>query len=153
MNSAVPVRTASRRATIAIGAFLVFGACMAALAGTTLVWQGTVLDKVWVLNEAAYQQLSPAGRPVGALFFLLSATLATAGIGWFKRRLWGWRLAVTIISVQVAADFVNLVRGDFLRGATGVTIAGALLLYVLQPKVRATFHSQTNANVVGSTRR
>jgi hypothetical protein len=123
-----------------VGAFLVFGASMAVLAGTTLVWRGTALDKVWALNKTAYRQLSPAGRSVGVLFLLLSATLVTAAVGWFKRRLWGWGLAVGIISAQVAGDFVNLVRGDFLGGGTGLTIAGALLFYLLRPKVRTTFH-------------
>ncbi len=123
----------------AVGVFLVFGACMAALAGTTLVWRGTTLDRVWVLNESAYNQLSAAGAPVGALFLVLSAALVTAAVGWFKRRLWGWGLAVGIISTQVAGDFVNLMRGDFLRGSTGLAIAGALLFYLLRPKVRARF--------------
>lgn len=58
---------------------------MAALAGTTLVWPGTELDKVWVLNKAAYRHLSPAGRPVGGLFLLLSFTLVIASVGWSKR--------------------------------------------------------------------
>ena len=124
----------------AVGVFLVFGACMAALAGTTLVWRGTALDKLWALNESAHKQLAPAGRSVGPLFLLLSATLTAAAVGWFKRRLWGWRLAVGIIATQVAGDLVNVVRGDFLRGGTGLTIAGALLFYLLRPKVRATFH-------------
>ena len=44
---------------------------MAALAGTTLAWRGTVLDRVWILNKAAYRQLSSAGKSVGALFFTL----------------------------------------------------------------------------------
>jgi hypothetical protein len=123
----------------AVGVFLVFGACMAALAGTTLVWRGTSLDRVWVLNESAYSQLSAAGASVGALFLLLSAALVTAAVGWFKRRLWGWGLAVGIISTQVAGDFVNLVRGDLLRGGTGLAIAGALLFYLLRPKVRTRF--------------
>jgi hypothetical protein len=30
-------------------------------------------------------------------------------------------------------------RGDFLRGGTGVIIAGALLLFLLQLKIRAAF--------------
>lgn len=132
--------------------FLVFGAYMAALAGTTLVWRGTALDKVWVLNQSAYKQLFSAGRSVGVLFLLLSATLVTAAVGWFKRRLWGWVLAVGIISTQVAGDFVNLVRGDFLRGSTGLTIAGALLFYLLRPKVRGAFRSPTNSDVGGATR-
>jgi hypothetical protein len=76
---------------------------------------------------------------VGVLFLLLSATLALAGTGWFRRRRWGWRLAVVIIATQVLGDVVNCVRGNLLRGGTGVIIAGALLLYLLQPKTRAAF--------------
>jgi hypothetical protein len=141
VNSATPVRTASRHALIAVGGFLVFGACMAALAGTTLLWRGTVLDRVCALNKPAYRQLSPAGSSAGALFFLLSVILATASVGWFKRRLWGWGLAVGVISTQVAGDLIILLRGDFLRGVTGLTIAGALLFYLLHSTVRNTFHS------------
>lgn len=127
---------------MAIGAFLIFGACMAALAGTTLMWRGTALDRIWVLNKSAYRQLSPAGTYIGVLFLLLSATLATAAVGWFNRNVWGWRLAVGIISTQVTGDLVNLVRGDFVRGGTGLAIAGALLFYLLRPKVRAAFRAR-----------
>ena len=123
----------------AVGVFLVFGACMSGLAGTTLVWQGTALDKVWDLNPGAYRKLVPLGRAVGLLFLLLSATMFVASVAWFKRRFWGWGLAVGIISTQIAADAVNLFSGDYLRGGTGLTIAGALLYYLLRPEVRNTF--------------
>jgi hypothetical protein len=66
--------------------------------------------------------------------------LAATGIGWLRRRLWGWRLAVVIIATQVLlGDVMNCIRGDFLRGGTGVIIAGALLLILLQSKIRAAF--------------
>jgi len=123
----------------AIGIFIFFGSLMAGLAAITLLWRGTALDRVWALNPAAYAQLAPLGRTIGVLFLLLSAALACAGIGWLRRRLWGWRLAVAIIGTQVLGDVVNLVRGDFLRGGTGVIIAGALLFYLLRPRVRRTF--------------
>jgi hypothetical protein len=112
---------------------------MASLAAATLLWRGTALDRVWVFNPTAYKQLAPLGRVVGILFFVLSVALIAAGIGWFRRRLWGWRLAVVIISTQVLGDVVNCVRGDWLRGGTGVIIAGALLLFLLQPRTRTTF--------------
>ncbi|MGA9897974.1 MAG: hypothetical protein WBQ09_07725 [Terriglobales bacterium] len=124
---------------IAIGIFLFFGAVMACLAAATLLWQGTALDRVWTLNPAAYKQLAPLGDRVGLLFLLLGAALATAGIGWFQHRRWGWRLAVVIIAVQVLGDVINCARGDWLRGGTGVIIAGALLLFLLQPRIRAKF--------------
>jgi hypothetical protein len=112
---------------------------MASLAATTLLWRSTVLDRVWAFNPTAYKQLVPLGRIVGILFLVLGAALITAGIGWFRRRLWGWRLTVAIMTVQVLGDVVNCVRGDWLRGGTGVIIAGALLLFLLQPRIRATF--------------
>ena len=112
---------------------------MASLAATTLLWRGTPLDRVWALNPVAYKQLAPLGSTVGIFFLMLGAALTLAGIGWFRRRLWGWRLAVVIIAVQVLGDVVNCVRGELLRGGIGVLIAGALLLFLLQSKIRAAF--------------
>jgi ABC-type branched-subunit amino acid transport system permease subunit len=127
------------RGYTAIGIFFFLGAVMAGLAATTLLRPGTALDRVWALNPAAYKQLVPLGRIVGILFLVLCPALITAGIGWFRRRLWGWRLAVGIISIQVLGDVVNCIRGDWLGGGTGVIIAGALLLFLLRPRTRATF--------------
>lgn len=120
-----------------------FGATMASLAGTTLLWQGSVLDRMWALNPTAYKQLAPFARAAGILFLTLSAALAVAGTGWFRRRSWGWGLAVVIIAIQVLGDLVNIFLGDFVRGGTGVIIAGALLFYLLRPAVRAAFKSGT----------
>jgi hypothetical protein len=87
----------------------------------------------------AYKQLVPLGGTVGVVFLLLGAVLTTAGIGWFRRRLWGWRLAVAVISTQVLGDVVNCVRGEWLRGGVGIIIAGTLLLLLLQTRIRAMF--------------
>jgi hypothetical protein len=123
----------------AIGIFLFFGAMIGSLVATTLLWRGTPLDRLWTLNPMAYKVLAPLGGTFGFLFLLLGAALTTAGIGWFRRRLWGWRLAVIIISTQVLRDIINCVRGDWLHGGTGVIIAGALLLFLLQPRIRVVF--------------
>lgn len=65
-----------------------------------------ILDRLWALNKLAYDQFVPMGKGVGPLFLLLSAALTAAAMGWFKPRLWGWRLAVGIIAVQVGGDFL-----------------------------------------------
>jgi hypothetical protein len=128
---------------IAVGIFLSFGSLIALLAGISLVWTGTALDHIWRLNPSAYQHLAPLGKLVGIPFLILSALLALAAIGWLQRHLWGWRLTVAIIATQVLGDAVNLVLGHFLQGATGVLIAGALLLYLLRPQIRAAFLTRT----------
>ena len=135
------VQTKSAKGIIAVGIFLFFGAIMACLAGTTLVWRGTVLDRMWALNAPAYRQLAPFGKTVGIPLLLLGATMAVAGTAWFKRRVWGWRLAVAIIATQVFGDLVNAFMGDLVRGGVGFVIAGALLVYLLRPQVRCAFAS------------
>src|SRR5229473_5086726 len=152
MSSAATVRTASPLAMTAVGVFLVFGSCMSGLAGTTLVWSGTTLDRIWALNPAAYRKLAPIGETVGPLFLLLSATMVVASLGWFKRRVWGWRLTVGIVSTQVGGDLINFVRGDLLRGGAGLAIASGLLFYLLRSRVRTTFQHPTNLERSSPTR-
>jgi hypothetical protein len=49
-------RASAPRGIIAVGIFLLFGGVMASLAGTTLVWQGSALDRIWSLNSARSQR-------------------------------------------------------------------------------------------------
>ena len=127
------------RGLTAIGIFLLFGTVMAFLAGTTLVWRGTSLDRMWVLNLRAYEDLAPLGKPAGFLFLLFAVALILAGTGWLKRRRWGWQLTIAIIGTQVLGDSVSILLGRTVQGLLGVAIAGALLLYITRPYVRATF--------------
>jgi hypothetical protein len=122
-----------------MGIFLVFGACMASLAGLTLAFPGTAMDRIWILNSRAYQQLAPLGKEVGILFLLLAVTLAVAAAGWFLRRIWGWRLAVAIIATQILGDMVNVFSGHAIEGGIGVIIASALLVYLMRTEVKTTF--------------
>jgi hypothetical protein len=138
MNSSHLTKKSSPGLT-AIGVFLLFAAIIASLAGTTLVWRGTVLDRMWTLNPRAYRDLAPFGKAVGISFLLLGITLSVTGIGWFRRRLWGWRLAVAVIATQVLGDLVNAFRGRVFEGVIGVAIAGALLFYLSRTNTRAAF--------------
>jgi len=84
---------------------------MATLSGATLVWRGTALDGMCALNPRAYGGLAAFGRVAGIAFILLGVTLAAAAMGWFKRCLWGWRLTLAIIAIQVLGDLVNVFLG------------------------------------------
>ena len=124
----------------ALGIFFFFGATMAFLAGFMLLRPGTVLDYLWKMNPSAYAEMAPLGRMIGPLFFLLSAVMALTGIGWFKRRSWGWILAVIIMATQFVGDLINMISGQYIRGGVGAIIAGALLLYLARPATRIVFN-------------
>jgi uncharacterized membrane protein (DUF2068 family) len=126
---------------MAIGAFFVFGATMAAYAAVTLLTPGTFLDALWVLNKQGHAQLASLGGGAVLLFAVLSLLLGLAAVGWFRRRRWGWMLGSAIIAINLAGDVVNLARGEGLKGAVGVLIAGLLLIYLMRPRVRNCFRS------------
>jgi len=140
MSRPTPLPLASPpRGMTAMGVFLLFGAAVALIAGTSLMRPGTALDRMWALNPRAYHELSPLGRSAGLLFLLLALALALTGMSWLKRRRWGWRLAVVIIGTQVLGNLVSIFLGRIVEGVLGFTIAGALLLYIIRPDVRSTF--------------
>lgn len=128
----------------AMAVFLVFGAAMATLAGITLLFPGSFLDPIWRLNPEAGEQLRQLGRGIGIAFLGLGAAMVATAIGWIRRRFWGWALAATIIASQVLGDLVNAFRGEWLKGAVGAAIAGALLAYLIRPVTRGAFEKKSS---------
>ena len=124
---------------VPLGIFFFFAASMASLAAITLGWPGTFLDRAWELNKAGHGQLVPLGRIVAVPFSLLAAIALVAGIGWFKRRMWAWRVGVLGIAVNCVGDLINMAFGEFWKGAVGVVVAGLLLIYMTRGSVREYF--------------
>jgi hypothetical protein len=127
------------RGFVAIGIFFLFGATIAAFAAVTLLKPGTALDRLWVLNKTGHVQLASLGEAAGLGFVVLSALMCAAAVGWFRRRYWGWLLGTTIIAINAADDLINGARGEWLKGAVGVAIAGLLLFYMTRSGVRNYF--------------
>jgi hypothetical protein len=122
-----------------LGVFFFFGSAMAGYAAITLLKPGTFLDRAWAFNRTAQVQLLSLGRMVVAPFGVLAVVLFIAGVGWLRRRYWGWLLAVSLIAANLAGDVVHLALRDWLRGGVGVVIAGLLLIYMTRPGVRGYF--------------
>ncbi len=124
---------------VPIGIFFFFGSVMATYAAITLLIPGTFLDKAWELNKSAHVQLAAMGPIMAAPFAFLSVVLFLAGVGWFKRRRWGWVLGVSVIAVNLTGDLIQLALGDWLKSMVGVVIAGLLLIYLTRAGVRTYF--------------
>lgn len=136
MKSSLHIRP---RGFAAIGIFFFFGAVMASYAAITLLLPGTFLDWGWALNATAHAQLSALGRIIAFPFAILATALGLAGVGWFKRRFWGWALGFSLIAINLTGDAFRLLSGEVLQGTVGVLIAGLLLIYMASARVRHYF--------------
>jgi hypothetical protein len=135
----MPIQPAPPRGFIPIGIFFLFGATMASYAAITLLRPGTFLDGLWSLNPRGHAKLVPFSQIAAPAFMILAASLGATAIGWFRRCYWGWLCGISIIAINATGDLVNLARGETLKGAVGVAIAGLLLIYMGRPSVRNYF--------------
>ena len=104
-----------------------------------LLAPGSAFEEVWGLYPARRSLLMPYRAWLAPGFLLLAIAMALASIGCFRRRRWGWRLAVAIFVVNGLGDLAQLLFGHFLEGGIGVAVAGAILCYLSRPATRSLF--------------
>ena len=112
--------------------FFGFGAMMCALALTLLLFPGSALDSLWRLNP----EVRVAFQSFGSWSFVLMLTIGTAclfaAIGLWRGMVWGTRLALTILSVNIIGDLVNtLLRHDY-RALIGLPVGAAMIFFLVR---------------------
>ena len=109
-------------------AFFVFASLMAFVAFLGLLLPGGFLEPIWQFNPQSHLTLTGMGSWGVSLMLAVSLACALAAVGLWRRTLWGHRLAIVILAVNLLGDLLNAVlRGD-LRTLVGIPIGGALIL-------------------------
>ena len=130
-------------------AFLIFATLIAAFIGTLLLFPGNVLESLWRFNPEARSAFQSMGRLASILLFVVGGVAFGGAVGIYRRRKWGWWLAIVLFSVNALGDAVSLfATGRVLQSASGILISGSFLLYLMQPGVRRQFddRAMTSAN-------
>ena len=98
------------------------------------------MESIWGLYPARRSLLMPYRIWLGPGFLTLAAGMLIASSGCFRHRKWGWWLAAGIFLVNGISDAGQILLGHLLEGGIGAAVAGAILLYLSRPKVRAIFN-------------
>jgi hypothetical protein len=135
-----PAMTATRPlGVVFIAIFFAAATVILVCAGAALSFPGSRLDAIWSLYPERRALLMPYRAWLGPGFLALAIAMAAASAGCFRRRGWGWRLAVAIFAVNGLGDLTQLVMGRVLEGGVGVAVAGAILFYLTRANVRKAF--------------
>jgi hypothetical protein len=122
-----------------IAIFFAIATCILLGVGLALLRPGSMLEVIWKLYPARRALLMPYRMWLAPGFLILAIVMVSASVGCFRRRIWGWWLAIAIFVINGLSDAGQILIGHFLEGSIGVAVAGAILFYLLRPKVRETF--------------
>ena len=122
---------------------------MSFLACMGLLFPQSPLEPMWRLNPQAREELSQMGLWAVALMAVVSAACAMSATGLLKLSLWGYRLALAILAVNLLGDLANAILRSDLRTLIGLPIGGALIAYLLRPRVRGLFTAKVGAGERG----
>ncbi|MFZ2029964.1 MAG: hypothetical protein WAU68_06640 [Vitreimonas sp.] len=75
---------------------------------------------MWAIKPAAYRQLLVMAPWSGLGFCLLAMAMALTSVGCFRRKRWGWTLAVAIFAINGLADATRFLAGEVFEGLIGV---------------------------------
>jgi hypothetical protein len=118
----------------AICAFCLFGACMSGLTAFLLLFPGTSLDRIWRLNPHAREGFAALGIWAVVLMLAVCAACLTAATGLWRRRIWGLRTAIVMLSINMLSDAINAFVLHDPRTLIGLPIGGAVIWYLLRKR-------------------
>jgi len=105
---------------------------MCALALALLLFPGSALNSLWRLNPEA--QLAFQSFRSWSLLLMMTVGIAClfATIGLWRGTVWGTRLALTILSVNIIGDLANtLLRHDY-RALIGLPVGAAMIFFLVR---------------------
>jgi len=124
---------------IALVVLFSIGTCASLLAAVALAFPDSFLEAVWRLNPNARAGFTSIGSwAIVMMAAVFIACLFTA-IGLWRRRRWGYWLAVAMLVMNLGGDIVNVITGTERRAVIGIPIAGAILVYLLRKRTRYHF--------------
>jgi len=115
----------------ALSFFFLFGTVMSGLATVMLLMPGSVLEPLWRLNPHARDGLAAMGLWSVLLMAVVCVACGIAILGLRRCKRWGYWVALSILTINLAGDTANAVIAHDWRTLIGLPIGGAMIAYLL----------------------
>jgi hypothetical protein len=124
--------------------FFAVGAAISATSLVALSFPGGFLEPMWRLNPRAHEHFQTMGPWALLLMSVVSVSCATAAVGLWHGRRYGYLLGVALLVFSLLGDLANATLGLEPRVWIGVPIAAAFLVLLTTGRSRAFFrpHSE-----------
>src|SRR5262249_49535393 len=99
---------------------------------TMLLVPGTFLDAMWRINPQAHSGFLQMGPWAVVLMCSVCFACATAALGLWRCRIWGWWTALVILSMNLAGDTIHFIAAHDGRTLLGLPIGGLMIAYLVK---------------------
>jgi hypothetical protein len=113
-----------------LASFFAFGVSMCVLMIALLLFSGTALDELWRLNPDAHAMFQAIGGWSIVIMLLAGTACLIAAIGLWRGTLWGTRVAILILVVNMIRDLSNALLNYDFGTLIGLPIAAAMIVYL-----------------------
>ena len=120
-------------------ALFAIGMCASLISAVSLLFPGSFLEPIWQLNPQAHETFSHLGGWAIVLMGVVCIACFSTAIGLWRRRWWGYWLAVLMLVINLFGDVVNVISGTEPRAIIGVPVALLILVYLLRRNIRDHF--------------
>jgi len=94
---------------------------------------------IWRVAESKHALLLHYSDLVGPAFLLLAIVSVVASVGCYRRRRWGWWIAVAALAANGIGDAAQIFAGRPFEGIFGAEIAALILFWLTRKTVRNQF--------------
>jgi integral membrane sensor domain MASE1 len=112
---------------------------MSLLTALALLQSGGPLEPMWRLNPEAHAAFLRMGTWAVALMIVVCCACLASAIGLWNAKVWGFRLAFGVLTVNLLGDLTNALLRQDLRTLIGIPIGVGLLWYLRQLRRRGEF--------------
>ncbi len=125
----------------ALSMFFLFGAAASFVSSISLFFPGSFLERMWRLNPRARAGFADMGVWAIVLMCAVCVACASAAVGLWRGKRWGYWLAVALLAINLLGDIVNVLLGTEPRAVFGIPIVVAIFAFLMSGQVRRFFIS------------
>ena len=152
MVSRGPLQSLKREGTrrplgiIALTILFMIGVVASFISAISLSFPGSLLEPIWRLNPHAHEAFRQIGKWAIALMTLVCLACVCTAVGLWRMRRWGYWLAVSMLTLNLLGDVINVISGTERKAIVGIPIVVFLLAYLMRKQTRECFKSSTAAD-------
>jgi hypothetical protein len=123
----------------ALSTFFAAGTIISFTSSISLLFPNSFLQPMWKLNPRSLDAFHRMGLWAIVLMFVVSISCGLAAYGLWNGKLWGYRIAIGMLIINLIGDIYNFGSGIEPRAFIGVPIVILILFFITKPKIKEYF--------------